>query len=91
MAGNKKGTAAVAEEAKPAQSQKADQHSKSTAEFVSKVIASFEGKLDQLKPTVGDLVRLWQIEKEMAEEHPREITVSWIEPHEKEKEDAPGK
>lgn len=52
------------------------------AELVSKVIASIEAKLakDELKPTVGDLIRLMQIRQE---EQPREITVSWVEPNEK--------
>jgi hypothetical protein len=83
MAGKKKGTAELDEAHQPGE----EQHSRSNAELVSKVIAKIEAKLDELKPTVGDLIRLMQIKKELTEEQPTEITVSWIEPNEK--EDAP--
>jgi len=55
------------------------------AELVSEVIRKFETKLatDELKPTVGDLLRLLQMEQEMEEEQPREIRVSWIDGDEK--------
>jgi hypothetical protein len=61
---------------------------KSKAALVSKVIEKIEQKLDsdQLKPTVGDFIRLLQLEKELKEEQPKEIKVSWVEP--KEEEDA---
>ncbi len=39
---------------------------------------------NELKPTVGDFIRLLQLEKELLDEAPREIKVSWIEPEEKE-------
>ncbi len=39
---------------------------------------------DELKPTVGDFIRLLQLEKELLEETPKEIKVSWVEPEEKE-------
>ena len=35
---------------------------------------------NELKPTVGDFIRLLQLEKELLEEAPREIKVSWVEP-----------
>lgn len=62
-----------------------------SAALVGKAIANIEAKLDkdELKPTYGDLIRLLQMRKELGEDQPREITVSWVEPHEK--EDAPGK
>jgi hypothetical protein len=88
MAGKKKRTAEPDEEkaTQEARDQGEEQHSRSNAELVGKVIANIEAKLakDQLKPTVGDLIRLLQIKKELTEEQPREITVSWIEPDEKE-------
>jgi hypothetical protein len=61
------------------------------AALVRKVIAKIEKKLDddELKPTVGDLLRLLQLQKEFAEEQPREIKVLWVEPGEK--ENAPAK
>jgi len=57
------------------------------AALVSKVIHNIEEKLekDQLKATLGDFIRLVQLEKELEEEEqPREIKVTWIEPSEKE-------
>lgn len=50
------------------------------------MIARIEEKLetDELKPSVSDLVRLLQLEKELTEEEqPKEIKVSWVERDEK--------
>jgi hypothetical protein len=57
----------------------------SKAKLVTKVIKKIEKKLeaDELKPTVGDFIRLLQLEKEYEEEQPREIKVSWVEPEDK--------
>ncbi len=56
--------------------------------LVEKVLKSIEEKVekDELKPTVGDLLRLLQAEKELQaeDEKPTEIKVSWVEPDEKE-------
>jgi hypothetical protein len=48
---------------------------------------NIEKKLDadELKPSVGDLVRLLQLEKELVQEQPKEIKVSWVEPGEEER------
>ena len=56
------------------------------AELVERVIENFEKKLasDEVKPTVGDLIRLLQLEQELNDEEPKEIRVSWVEPSEKE-------
>lgn len=55
------------------------------AALVEQVIRNIEKKLeaDELKATVGDLIRLVQLEKELAEEQPKEIKVTWVEPTEK--------
>jgi hypothetical protein len=59
------------------------------AAFVRDVIRRIEDKLtDDAKPSVGDFIRLLQLEKELEEEQPKEIQVSWVEP---ERNDAPGK
>jgi hypothetical protein len=53
--------------------------------LVSMVIQQIGDKIEsnELKGTVGDLVRLIQLEKELkAEKQPREIKVSWVEPEE---------
>ncbi len=50
--------------------------------LVDKVIHSIEERLNknELKATLGDFIRLVQLEKELEEEQPREIKVTWIEP-----------
>ncbi len=46
------------------------------------LLQRIEEKLEQddFKPTVGDFVRLLQLRKELEDERPREITVTWVEP-----------
>jgi|GEM_PF-1658825 len=54
------------------------------AALVEQALQSIEKRLkkDELKATVGDLIRLVQLEKELEEEGPREIKVTWVEPEE---------
>ena len=49
--------------------------------IVRKAIESIEAKLGtrEMRPTLADLVRLLQIEKELSTDEPREIRVRWIE------------
>jgi len=51
------------------------------ARVVSKAIASIEQKLgtDAIRPTLADLVRLLQIQKELDADEPREVRVRWVE------------
>jgi acetoin utilization deacetylase AcuC-like enzyme len=53
---------------------------KRRARIVKKAIESIEEKLgtEAMKPTLADLVRLLQIEKELVADEPREIRVRWI-------------
>ncbi|MGE5569014.1 MAG: hypothetical protein ACM3S5_08260 [Rhodospirillales bacterium] len=54
--------------------------------MISQVIERIEEKLeaDELKASMGDYIRLLQLEKELTEkEQPKEIRVSWVEPDEK--------
>jgi hypothetical protein len=53
---------------------------KHRARIVRNAIESIEAKLesDNIKPTIGDLVRLLQIEKELDTDEPREIRVRWV-------------
>lgn len=55
---------------------------KDKAALVEKVIENLEKRLenDELKATVSDLIRLVQLEKELNEEQPKEIKVTWVEP-----------
>lgn len=67
---------------------------KNKAKLIGGVIARMEAKLksEDVKPSVGDLIRLLQLEKELEEEEqPKEIEVSWVEPEDGEKESAPEK
>jgi len=59
---------------------------KDTKALVEQAIQQFGEKLEnnELKSTVGDFIRLLQLKKELLEEAPREIKVSWVEPEEKE-------
>lgn len=56
--------------------------------LVGRVLRKFEAKLqeDQYKVSVGDFVRLVQLEQEMKEDTPKEVRVTWVEPAEKEPE-----
>jgi hypothetical protein len=58
----------------------------SQAEVVDKMIHRFGEKLDadKVNVTVGDFIRLVQFRKEMGEEDPKEIRVTWVDPIEKE-------
>ena len=54
--------------------------------LLERAIKAFEEKLgnDQVKATVGDYVRLLQLQKEMAADEPKDIEVTWVEPDETE-------
>jgi hypothetical protein len=54
---------------------------KHRARIVRKAIESIEEQLgtEAIKPTLADLVRLLQIEKELDAEEPREVRVRWVE------------
>lgn len=60
---------------------------RSKAELLNEVIRKVEEQVadGKLKPTLGDLVRLWQLERELEDEQPKEIKVGWVEPEEPEK------
>jgi type I restriction-modification system DNA methylase subunit len=52
------------------------------SEFLNKVITNIEGKLksSQMKPTIGDYLKLLQMEQDIEHEVPKEIRVTWVEP-----------
>lgn len=56
------------------------------AEIVEGLIEKVERKLSKgdMKASLGDYIRLVQLQKELEEEEPREITVTWVEPEEAE-------
>ena len=58
----------------------------SKRKLVDKAIACFEKKLDDddMKATVGDFIRLLQLQKEFEGDDTREIKVTWVDPEETE-------
>ena len=52
------------------------------AALVNKLLHSIEQRLekDELKATLGDLIRLLQLQRELEDEQPGEIEVRWVEP-----------
>ncbi|HLH40769.1 MAG TPA: hypothetical protein VKX39_16585 [Bryobacteraceae bacterium] len=55
---------------------------RSKAAAVKKILKKVEAKLksDEVKATLGDYIRLVQLEKELMDEEPRDIKVTWVEP-----------
>jgi hypothetical protein len=51
-------------------------------EVLTKVVENMRQKIaaDEFKPTLADFLRLVQLEKEIGEEEPKEIKVTWVEP-----------
>ena len=51
------------------------------AAVVDKLLRKVEEKLNEdMKATLGDYIRLVQLQKEMEDEQLREIKVTWVEP-----------
>jgi len=52
------------------------------AQVVKNMLTQMEAKIgsDQMKATMGDYIRLVQLHKELDDEAPREIKVTWVEP-----------
>jgi hypothetical protein len=55
------------------------------AQAVKGMLTKIEKKMkgDQMKATLGDYIRLVQLHKELDDESPKEIRVTWVEPAEK--------
>jgi hypothetical protein len=53
------------------------------SEIVSKLLEKVEKELDtNVKASLGEYIRLVQLQKELEEEEVREIKVTWVEPEE---------
>ena len=54
------------------------------AQAVKHMLTRIETKMkgDQMKATLGDYIRLVQLHKELDDESPKEIRVTWVEPAE---------
>lgn len=57
--------------------------------MVQQILEQVEQKITdgEVKATLGDYIRLVQLEKELEEEEPGEITVRWVDPKETTEED----
>ena len=55
---------------------------KKKKQVVEELIEKFERSLakDEAKATVGDYIRLVQLQKELEEDAPRDIEVRWVDP-----------
>ena len=58
------------------------QKKKTQAAVVEKLLKNVEKKLagKDVKATLGDYIKLMQLQTELEEEEPRDITVTWVEP-----------
>ena len=56
---------------------------------MKKLVEQVEKKLGkEMKATLGDYIRLVQLQKELEAEEPREITVTWVDPDAKAETDS---
>ena len=58
------------------------QKKKTQAAVVEKLLKNVEKKLggENVKATLGDYIKLVQLQSELEEEEPKDITVTWVEP-----------
>jgi hypothetical protein len=58
------------------------QKKKTQAAVVDKLLKNVEKKLagKDVKATLGDYIKLMQLQTELEEEEPKDITVTWVEP-----------
>ena len=52
------------------------------AQILAKAVKAIEDRLEakDFKPTMGDYLKLLQLEHEIDEESPKEVKVTWVEP-----------
>ena len=62
----------------------AEKRAGSNAQLVDKAIQAFEKNLGKKNVTVGEFVKLLEIQKEIDGDEPGEIKVTWVESGEKE-------
>jgi hypothetical protein len=86
----KAGTKSAAARGKSGAKSKAEAETKADggggqAQAVKCMLTKIEEKMsgNQMKATLGDYIRLVQLHKELDDESPKEIRVTWVEPAEK--------
>lgn len=59
-----------------------EQKKKTQAAVVQKLLKNVEKKLggEDVKATLGDYIRLVQLQQELEEEEPKDIKVTWVDP-----------
>ena len=62
--------------------------SRRIAKLVTKAIEGIESRLNDEKdpPGIGDYIKVMQLQKDIADEQPKEITVTWVDPTPKNEE-----
>lgn len=60
--------------------------SEEQAELVGELLEKMKGQMksENFKGTLGDFIRLLQLQRELAQDRPGEIKVTWVEPSEEE-------
>ena len=55
------------------------------AELINKAIGGIESRLaeDQTPLSIGDYLKVLQLQKELEDEQPHEVTVTWVDPESK--------
>jgi hypothetical protein len=78
-----------AEGSEETQNQGQEEESPGKAQSVKEAIRLFEQKMrdGEMKPTVGEYIRLLELEKALDVEEIKEIKVTWVEPVETESSD----
>jgi hypothetical protein len=69
---------------KPEKEKKKKNTRASNAQLVKKAIQAFGNKVDEKNVTVGEFVRLLELQKQMGGDEPKEIKVTWVDPTETE-------
>ena len=62
---------------------------KTRSKVVGELLAKVEQKLGKadVKATLGDYIRLLQLQRELEQEEPKEIKVTWVDPEKNETKD----
>ena len=70
----------------PVESAEAKPSPANRAQVIKNLLTEVEKKMtsDASKATLGDYIRLVQLDKELDEDEPKEIRVTWVEPETKE-------
>ena len=81
--GKKRGRAGPARTARVRGSTAGERNwSRGKLEKLDELLAVIEAKLvsGEYRASIGDFIRLLQLRKELEDERPREITITWVEP-----------